>query len=71
MAAWSMMPRTTWRAMFFWIRARPASIRSRETSCRQHVIAAQRDHMGDARPHLARADDADRLDFTHKSQAFA
>jgi hypothetical protein len=36
-----------------------------------HVVAGEGDDMRDAGPHLARADDADRLDFTHKSQAFA
>ena len=36
-----------------------------------HVIAAQGDDMRDARPHLAGADHADRLDFTHERQAFA
>jgi hypothetical protein len=33
-----------------------------------HVIAAQGDDMRDARPHLARADDADRLDIRHSGE---
>ena len=31
----------------------------------QHVVAAERHHMGDARTHLARADDADRPNVNH------
>jgi len=33
-----------------------------------HVIAAKGDDMSDARPHLARADHADRLDIRHSGK---
>ncbi len=46
-----------------------ASTRSLAMSCITHVVAGQRDDMGDAAAHLARADDADLADGSHFSLA--
>ena len=59
-----MSPCAAWRCMFFSMRAERLAQRVLVDVVQHHVITRQRQDMGDAGAHLARADYADAFD-TH------